>query len=350
MSAYTPRRWSDEARPGEPEGEAGRLLREARALEGPSAVGLAHIRQRVEARVEGGQGARWYLLGRGWTKKGLVSLLAGAAALASVGTVVGVAVVRAVRPKPPRVEREAPPPGGPAVVAPEVEVPQLEVPPPGEALVPSRGEVAPGLEPQLEGKAPRQRRVTKAGSKAAAVERAEPLPPLPTTAAPEANTLGEESALLAQALRQQRQEKDPAAALATLEAYRRQYPRGALREEAAAAELQALLSLGRHGEALALLERLEAAAHGTPARLAELRLVHAEVLAKAGRCGEAVPYFDEALTRASAGVLQERALFGRATCRGAQGDAAGQRADLERYLAAFPAGRFAAQARAQLGR
>ena len=43
----------------------------------------------------------------------------------------------------------------------------------------------------------------------------------------------------------------------------------------------------------------------------------------------------------------ERALFGRSACLLQLGDRAGAERDFERYLERFPAGRFAAQIRAQ---
>jgi TolA-binding protein len=55
-------------------------------------------------------------------------------------------------------------------------------------------------------------------------------------------------------------------------------------------------------------------------------------------------------TEASPDLVTERVLYGRATCRAQQGDWAGARSDLEHYLARFPKGRFADQARAAIGK
>jgi hypothetical protein len=157
-------------------------------------------------------------------------------------------------------------------------------------------------------------------------------------AVPESPLLAE-SRLLGVALTQLRQDKDAAAALRTLDDYQRQFPRGTLHNEAAMARVDADLSLGRRDSALGVLESLELGAD-VP-RASELTLLHAELLAEGNRCNEALPYFQKEATRAR-GELEERALYGLALCTH-------QRADFERYLQAYPSGRFAAAARHALG-
>jgi hypothetical protein len=61
---------------------------------------------------------------------------------------------------------------------------------------------------------------------------------------------------------------------------------------------------------------------------------------------QALGDFDRALATGLPQGLEERALFGRAASRLKVGDEAGGRADLASYLAKYPNGRFAAQARA----
>ena len=77
-----------------------------------------------------------------------------------------------------------------------------------------------------------------------------------------------------------------------------------------------------------------------------------ELRADAGRCAEARADFDAVLSGDAPddGVV-ERALYGRAACRERAGDREGARANLEAYLARFPAGRLRADpARAALAR
>ena len=146
-----------------------------------------------------------------------------------------------------------------------------------------------------------------------------------------------EPRLLADALASLRAQGDAKGALALLAEYRRRFPRGTLRSEARVAEVEALLSLDRRAEALRVLDGLviERLPRGT-----EAGLLRAELRAEAGRCAEAIADFDRcAAARNCSGELEERALFGRASCRGKLGQAAAARADLERYLLRFPHGR-----------
>jgi len=82
----------------------------------------------------------------------------------------------------------------------------------------------------------------------------------------------------------------------------------------------------------------------------ELRVLRAGLAVEVGRCLEAQAIFDDSLRQVAAGPLEERALFGRASCAQRLGDNERSRRDLERYLERYPKGRFAAQARAALGR
>jgi hypothetical protein len=145
-----------------------------------------------------------------------------------------------------------------------------------------------------------------------------------------------EPRLLADALASLHAQGDAKGALALLAEHRRRFPNGALRSEARVAEVEALLSLDRRSDALRVLDGLVVARlpRGT-----ELGVLRAELRAQAGRCGDAIADFD----RCAAGTgcsreSEERAIFGRASCRGKLGQTAAARADLERYLARFPSG------------
>lgn len=179
---------------------------------------------------------------------------------------------------------------------------------------------------------------------AAVEEKASPETPNRAVAAfPEASSgaLGRESELLARALAKLRRDRDAGAALTLLDEHAKDFPNGALVLEADVARVDALLALGRNAEALALLERLPIDRLG---RGAELRVIRGELLAQR-EPKKALGDFDRALAAGLSQGLEERALFGRAASRLKVGDEAGGRADLETYLAKYPNGRFAAQAR-----
>jgi TolA-binding protein len=123
--------------------------------------------------------------------------------------------------------------------------------------------------------------------------------------------------------------------------------KGALEPEARVTRIEALLRLGRHDQALALLDAQALTPTGVGR---EMLVARAELRAEKGRCGAALNDFNLLLaTEAPPDLVTERALYGRATCRAQQSDWAGARSDLEHYLARFPKGRFADQARTAIG-
>lgn len=173
------------------------------------------------------------------------------------------------------------------------------------------------------------------------VAREEPKP----VAAESGSKLAGESALLGLAVKQLRVENDPHAAVATLEQYEARFHDGALSREATVTRIDALLALGRRGEVLKVLEGVEL---GTLPRRIELQVLRGELLSEAGRCASGLGDFDQVLLVPRAAAIEERALFGRAVCRGAVGDQSGHTSDLKSYLDRFPDGRFAKAARAAL--
>jgi thioredoxin-like negative regulator of GroEL len=160
---------------------------------------------------------------------------------------------------------------------------------------------------------------------------------------PQVSPLGQESALLKRAV-ERRRHGDAAGALRALDELAQRFPDGQLARDARIVRVDALVALERRDEALGLLEQMPL--DGTP-RGDDLRLLRAELRAQRS-CVGALPEFDRLVNRALPAALAERALVGRGLCRLRGGDAAGGRQDLERYLARFPEGRFAAAARAQL--
>jgi hypothetical protein len=139
---------------------------------------------------------------------------------------------------------------------------------------------------------------------------------------------------------------DPRQALAQVEDYRRAFPAGALRGEAALAELRAFQAVGDPRAALAALDRIAAQGFVSIGGSAgELRVSRLELMVGAGRCREALDQLEPELANETSPRLQARLLLARASCRAATGDATGSRRDLQQYLAAFPDGPRAAEVR-----
>ena len=174
-------------------------------------------------------------------------------------------------------------------------------------------------------------------------------PPLAPAPAVGPSALAKESRLLARAIAKLRQEGNAEQALAILDEHRTEFgAAGALLPEANATRIEALLRLGLHGQALSLLDAQTPAATGVGR---EMLAARAELRADRGRRASAVHDFD-LLLRADAPTdsVTERALYGRAACRGKMGNWEEARKDFERYLATFPDGRFADKVRAAMNR
>jgi hypothetical protein len=156
-------------------------------------------------------------------------------------------------------------------------------------------------------------------------------------------SLAEETRLFRAALSRLRVARDPEGALALLDGYARSFPQGSYAAEVSVARVDALLASGRRGDALAVLRSLPLA---TLPRRVELTVTRGELAAAADDCSAARADFDAALGERLPAGLEERALFGRASCARAAGDLASARRDLDRLLARFPGGKLAAAARA----
>ena len=165
---------------------------------------------------------------------------------------------------------------------------------------------------------------------------------------PAQSELARESRLVASAIAKLRQEGDAEAALVILDQHRAEFASGALRSEATATRIEALLRLGRNPQALALLDAQSLSAKGVGR---EMLVARAELRADKGRRSAALHDFDLLLSVwGKTDAVAERAVYGRAVCRAKSGDWDGARHDFERYLGDFPQGRFAEQARAALAR
>jgi tetratricopeptide (TPR) repeat protein len=213
------------------------------------------------------------------------------------------------------------------------------------------------IEPSPEPTPPSTRPVATRPSRAgAARERAESVAPAPGIEPPLApppaagpSSLAQESRILARAIAELRQEGDAEQALAILDEHRAEFgASGVLTSEANATRIEALLQLGRHVQALVLLDAQFLSATGVGR---EMLVARAELRADRGRRASALHDFDLLLrAEVPADFVTERALYGRAVCRGKAGNWEEARKDFEHYLATFPNGNFADKARAALNR
>jgi hypothetical protein len=94
----------------------------------------------------------------------------------------------------------------------------------------------------------------------------------------------------------------------------------------------------------------EAASDRTPVANMPALIDRAELLARMGRCDDAVSLFTSILANGGPDPLMERALYGRGHCRLTLGDRNEGVEDLRAYLARFPGGRFAEEAQGLLGK
>ncbi|MDW8281307.1 MAG: tetratricopeptide repeat protein [Myxococcales bacterium] len=207
----------------------------------------------------------------------------------------------------------------------------------GQALAPlapaGRIDPKPDLQPAVA--APRDPRRRSAAQPAAEGPSPEP-----------AVGLAAETRLIGQALQELRNGRAEEA-LRLLDEHRMQFANGELLEEARAARIEALLRLGRRRAALTELESLSME---QLSRTAELRVLRGELRAEQGRCDDAISDFTAVLQARPPATAEERAWYGRASCRSQRGDIEGARADLLDYLRRFPGGRFSDAAREALGK
>jgi hypothetical protein len=269
-----------------------------------------------------------------------------------MGGVVGAAVAPFLARKPSSAVEAAPPPG--AAPTPKRRKARRAAPAPIPAVPEEAMPVAPEPEPAPDLPKPAPVRTKhRASVHVAMVSEPAPLPApsgppeeAPAPVAPSA--IAVEQTLLSRAMRTMRDSDDARTALALLAQHAEQFPEGALIPEATMLRIEALLALGRRGEALSVLDRAKIAS--LPNRDEQL-VVRGELRAAKGRWREAKQDFDRALrdgrmpaASARARDLQERALWGRAAARSRLGDQDGARADLSLYLRHFPGGQFARSA------
>jgi hypothetical protein len=326
------KRWTDGTADDKREARAGLLLRQAINRHPLGDEELAAIRSRLSE-----------LPARTAPRTLVWQLAVGLALMLSGGALVGAAThflrrepaIEAPRPKP-----EPAPASGRSHARPQARAsaPVAAVETPPGVAPPAAPELAPTASIAL---APRPRASGRPRSSPSPIGAITPDPP---------SALAREAHLLADVLHKLRQDEDPAAALALLDAHAADFSStGALADEAKTARIEALLRLHRNDQALTLLEAMPLAPTGVGR---EPMVARGELRARAERCAAAVADFDVLLApagRPADDAVTERALYGRASCRAQARDVAGSRADLKLYLARFPAGRFATAAREALG-
>jgi hypothetical protein len=211
-----------------------------------------------------------------------------------------------------------------------------------EAAAPTASEVSEPVPAAV----PRPARVI-AARETPGSRRTEPARPEPGLSPPPGpSALAQESRLLASAIAKLRRDGEPGQALAILEQHRAEFGSGALAQEANATRIEALLQLGRNGQALELLDAQTLSARGVAG---EMLVARAELRADRARYSAALADFDLLLVaRGQSDSVTERARYGRAACRAKSGDWEGARADFQQYLRDFPQGRFADRARRAL--
>jgi hypothetical protein len=279
----------------------------------------------------------------------LVWQLAIAACLVLFGSALSAAVLRVWR--APTHEQQAPsvkPPAPKLVHQASLRQarPTASLPPPARAVDPML-EQAPPVALPVSTRPHRSVAMRESLEHSAPVHSAAPEPSLAPAPAAGPSVLAQESRLVARAIATLRQDGNAEQALALLDEHRAEFgTRGALLPEANATRIEALLRLGHHGQALALLDAQTLTATGAGR---EMLVARAELRADKGRRASALHDFDLLLRAdAPADSVTERTLYGRAVCRGKLGNWTGARQDFERYLATFPDGKFADKARAAM--
>ena len=143
--------------------------------------------------------------------------------------------------------------------------------------------------------------------------------PVAKAEAPDATSsqqLHDELEELHQALQQLRVEHDPNTALATLSRYHRRHPEGILASEAALDEVEGNLALGRDTQALKTLDEMQSHGFSGVPRASEVKVLYGELLAKNGRCDEAILQLNQVLSSHPSEVLRTRAVEQLAHCSG----------------------------------
>jgi tetratricopeptide (TPR) repeat protein len=323
-------RWIAQQPGASDEALAGAMLRSAAMVRPFGAKELAEVGARLRSKER-------------FRPRPLAWQLAIAACLLLLGGALSAAVMRVWR-APNRAQRELPvaPPASKSIRHASLGAarPTVPAPPPAPAVDPSPEQAPPAIRPM-------PMRPSRSVAMRDSLEPRVPEATLAPAPAVGPSALAQESRLVARAIAKLRQEGNAEQALAILDEHRAEFGTiGALSPEANATRIEALLRLGRHRQALALLDAQTLTATGVGR---EMLVARAELRADKGRRASALHDFDLLLRAdAPADSVTERALYGRAACRGKMGNWEEARKDFERYLAMFPVGTFADKVRAAM--
>ena len=310
------------------EGRASALLCQVGEPVTPSAVALEHLERSLEARIRSHDGWAGGWLPRSRPRSWAIGLLA-------LVSSAGAATWLAVRPAPSiEMADVTSQPEARAAVSTEPASEPRELREPRQPR-----EIVEPVHPAVQ--APRGIARHFAGSRDHTHAQADPPSPALAIAPPDA-----EAALVARALHELREEKNPRAALDTLDEHTQRFPGGRLLHEAGVARLEALTATGQRKQALAALEG------GLPA-LAPLGrsalVLRGELRASAGRLGGAREDFEAAWAYGAKDDLAARALLGLARVQLSLGARALAEKNLHQYLEVFPHAASASEARKALG-
>jgi TolA-binding protein len=145
-------------------------------------------------------------------------------------------------------------------------------------------------------------------------------------------------------LKQQRL-SDPAGSLATFERYRREFPRGALRQEVDFSSIEALLSLSLDDRAGTAIDGF-LSAYPKNERRGELLLVRGDLSRKKGDCARALSFYSQV---EGGGAAADDALYAAAYCESRLEHDAEAQALLREYQSRFPKGRHSEDVKQALG-
>lgn len=141
---------------------------------------------------------------------------------------------------------------------------------------------------------------------------------------------------------------DPRGARPSLEAYRRRYPEGGLRQEVDLTLIESLLAEGAPDGALGEMDAF-LAAYPQSERRAEIGLLKGNLLRERGECAAAVGAYDQALRAAPHPKAADDASYFAAVCAAQLGQGSKARQRLEEYRAHFPMGRHRDEVERALG-
>lgn len=313
-----PSRWAQTNFPPGVDRTLADMLRAARDLPVPDQLGGSRLSMRVRGRSSMGS-MRWSLV-----------VLALFLLIGTAGVVAGTQVFRTrERPVPSQATMPSLPPE--SLRSPSRTLKEQPLPAAQPEVVQPQEELASASVQKALGAANAPRRVRPVTQDALATE-------------PQSSALGEGRAL-SEIYRLLRIDKNADLALQRLDDFAVTFPASSLHSEAQLARVEALIATSKYGEAARVLEHVNPSSNSLRRMV---RVTRGELLVKQHACEQAVVEFDTVIAENRQDVFDERALYGRASCRLAFGDVDRARSDLARYLERHPNGVRAANIKKQL--